>query len=53
MSRVIVAVDFGSTRSPASSAKILTVAPSCAGRAQLSLGGLGVASGLPLLRGAF
>ena len=49
MSRLTVAVDNGSARSPVSSAKILAPALSCAKRAQPFIEGLSGASSLPLL----
>ena len=49
MTRLSVAVDYGSARPPASSAKILAPALSCTQRAQPFLEGLGAASSLPLL----
>lgn len=51
MSRVIIAVDLGSARSPVSSAKIVAPALSCAQRAQPLFERLGGASSLPLLGG--
>jgi hypothetical protein len=52
MSRASVAVDFGSTRSPVSSTKILAPALSRAVSAQVSLEGLGGGSSLTHLTGA-
>ena len=52
MSRLTVAVDYGSARTPVSSAMILAPALSCAQRAQPFFEGLGGASSLPLLAGA-
>jgi len=51
MSLVSIAVDYGSARSPVSSAKIVAPAPSRARRAQPFFEGLGGASSLPLLAG--
>ncbi|HEV2389165.1 MAG TPA: hypothetical protein VGS04_00425 [Nitrososphaerales archaeon] len=51
MTRVSIAVDFRSARSPASPNKTLAPTLSCALRAQPSPGGLCGASGLPLLAG--
>ena len=51
MSRVSIAVDLRSARSPVSSAKTLAPALSRAERARPLLDGLGGASSLPLLAG--